>query len=60
MSYVESSVGKNNAVGGMEIHKSGLRGLTNIDNVKELLTYFQNIDAIMFAQKSKELVIESL
>lgn len=59
LASAEVSMGENET-GGMEIHKSGLRGVTKVEDIKRLLTYFQNIDDIMLAQENKESMIESI
>ena len=44
----------------MSIHRSGLRGVAKVDEVKQLLTYFQNIDNIMLSEEYKYIAIESV
>jgi hypothetical protein len=44
-------------VDGVLLHSSGLRGSVNVENVKELLQYFQNVDDTMMPDRLRTEVV---
>ena len=44
-------------IDGLELHRSGLRGVVNINEIKALLRYFNNIDDIMLPEYLRQEII---